>query len=325
MPARESKISRLLLLQHLLLHEEVISKKEFAAEHEITEKTVQRDITALNCFYSELSGLIGENIVVEYCRDKRGYVLHSENDVKLSKEQVLATAKVLLESRAFCKDELNLLLGALLRQVTKQSQKEIRDVIGDEKFNYVPLHHNKPLLGLLYQASDSIRNCRKVKLTYTKKTGEQVERLVRPVSVIFSEYYFYLIAFRDDEGYMTPTIYRLDRIDRITQTAETFFTPYSERFQSGEFRKRVQFMYSGDLIKVKFSFVGETIEPVLERLPTARVLSEDGDVYTVEAEVFGTGIKMWLFSQGSKVKVLEPETLVREMQEEIKKMAEGYE
>jgi predicted DNA-binding transcriptional regulator YafY len=324
MPANESKINRLLLLQHLLFHENVINKQDFSAEHSVTEKTVQRDISVLNCFYSELSNHTGEKTSVEYSREKQGYVLHDENDIKLNREQVLATSKIVLESRAFCKDEMSLLLDALLLQVEKKSQKEIRDVIDDEKFNYVPLHHNKPLFHLLYQASDSIRNCRKVNLSYIKKTSEQVVRTVLPVSVTFSEYYFYLIAFRDDEEYKMPTIYRLDRIEKIEQTAEKFFIPYSERFKDGEFRKRVQFMYSGDIIKVKFNFTGETVEPVLERLPTARVISQEGDTYTVEAEVYGTGIKMWLLSQGSKVSVIGPEPLVEEMREEISRMAERY-
>ena len=43
-----------------------------------------------------------------------------------------------------------------------------------------------------------------------------------------------------------------------------------------------------------------------------------------EAEVFGTGVKMWLLSQGSKVKVTAPETLVQEMKQEIEKMDDWY-
>ena len=45
---------------------------------------------------------------------------------------------------------------------------------------------------------------------------------------------------------------------------------------------------------------------------------------TIEAEVFGTGVKMWLLSQGSKVKVTAPETLVQEMKQEIERMNGQY-
>lgn len=324
MPTTSQKLNRLLLLQYRLLQGDVVNKKDFAAKQGTTEKTVQRDISFLNCFYAGCSELIDEGISAEYSREKQGFFLNGKNAGKLNKEEILATAKILLESRAFCKNELDTLIDALLLQTEKQSQKEIQDVIRDEKFSYVPLHHNKPLLHLLYQSCECIRNYRKIRLFYTKKTGEAVERVLRPVSVIFSEYYFYLIAFRDDEEYKTPTIYRLDRIDKAEQTPETFFIPYKERFRDGEFRKRVQFMYSGELTKVTFTFTGETIEPVLERLPTAKVIDQDGNIYTIEAEVFGTGIKMWLLSQGSRVKVLGPESLAQEMRDEVMRMAEEY-
>ena len=45
----------------------------------------------------------------------------------------------------------------------------------------------------------------------------------------------------------------------------------------------------------------QDIDAVLDRLPTAKVLSEEDEVYIVEAEVFGQGIDMWLRSQGSFV------------------------
>ena len=38
----------------------------------------------------------------------------------------------------------------------------------------------------------------------------------------------------------------------------------------------------------------------LDRLPTAKVLKEEV-AYTVQAEVFGKGIDMWLGSQGENV------------------------
>ena len=60
-------------------------------------------------------------------------------------------------------------------------------------------------------------------------------------------------------------------------------------------------MYGGKLQKVKFQYSGSDIDAILDRLPTAKVLSEEDGVYTVSAEVFGRGIDMWLRSQGDKI------------------------
>ena len=104
----------------------------------------------------------------------------------------------------------------------------------------------------------------------------------------------------------SPTIYRVDRIARFTVTKDRFASPYRDRFQEGEMRKRVQFMYGGKLQRIKFKYTGPNIEAVLDRLPTALVvetLPEGGQV--VEAEVFdGNGLDMWLRSQGKWVEII---------------------
>ncbi len=87
--------------------------------------------------------------------------------------------------------------------------------------------------------------------------------------------------------------------------SELFHIPYSSRFEEGEFRKRIQFMYGGKLKKVRFKYLGADIDSVLNRLSMAKVLDEDNGVYTVSAEVFGKGIEIWLRSQEDQVQVVE--------------------
>ena len=101
-----------------------------------------------------------------------------------------------------------------------------------------------------------------------------------------------------------PTIYRVDRIRSFRVTDEHFQVPYLERFQEGEFRKRVQFMYGGRLQKIRFQYTGPSIEAVLDRLPTAEIEQETADGWIVKAEVFGKGIDMWLRSQGEYITLL---------------------
>ena len=63
-------------------------------------------------------------------------------------------------------------------------------------------------------------------------------------------------------------------------------------------------MYGGKLQKVKFKYSGLDIDAILDRLPTAQILTEEDGVYTVSAEVFGKGIDMWLKSQGDNVEII---------------------
>jgi len=119
---------------------------------------------------------------------------------------------------------------------------------------------------------------------------------------MFSEYYFYLIAFMADDSKDYPTVFRIDRIENMKNLNKKFQIPYKDRFNEGEFRKRVQFMYSGPLNTVKFEYSGPSIESVLDRLPTAEVILEKEDVYTVKVEIYGDGLDMWLRSQGDYIR-----------------------
>lgn len=65
-------------------------------------------------------------------------------------------------------------------------------------------------------------------------------------------------------------------------------------------------MYPGELIKIQFKYMGKSPEAVLDRLPTAQIIKQVDGEYTIEAEVYGKGVVMWLLSQGEAVELLKP-------------------
>ena len=64
-------------------------------------------------------------------------------------------------------------------------------------------------------------------------------------------------------------------------------------------------MYGGKLREVKFEYLGYSVESLLDRLLTVKIIEENDGKYIIQAEVFGDGIDMWLRSRGDKIKVLE--------------------
>ena len=84
-------------------------------------------------------------------------------------------------------------------------------------------------------------------------------------------------------------------------------------------------MFPGKLQTIRFEFTGPSVQAVLDKLPTAKIIERDGKKYLIEAEVYGNGIKMWLLSQGAWVKVLAPVQFAQEILTEINKMAGLYE
>jgi len=69
---------------------------------------------------------------------------------------------------------------------------------------------------------------------------------------------------------------------------------------------------------------GPSLEAVMDRLPTAKVIRQEGNVAIVEAEVFGEGIKMWMLSQAEFLEVLKPEDFRREMRDTVVRMLENW-
>ena len=274
-----------------------------ATYYGVSEKTAQRDIDDLRAYLVEEHQLEFE-IAIKYDRQKQGYYLVRFDREWLTNEEVLAMCKILLESRAFRKDELKQLITKLLAQVVPKDRKVVDDLIRNEFNCYVALRHGQKLFLRLWELSQNITAHKIISFNYKRTDGEKKNHRVKPVAIMFSEYYFYLIAFMADDSKVYPTVFRIDRMSLIKETDEKFIMPYMKQFSDGEFRKRVQFMYSGELKHVTFEFTGISIEAVLDRLPTAKILSEKQGCYTIAAETYGEGLMMWLRSQGDWVKII---------------------
>lgn len=298
-----NKSFRLLSIYERLNKGEVLNKVGLAADYGVGEKTVQRDIDDLRAFLAEEHQFESE-VAIKYDRTKQGYYLVRFEREWLTNDEVLALCKILLESRAFEKGELNQLISKLLAQVVPNDRKIVDSIIRSELACYVPLRHEKKLLPSLWQLSQAIAGNTALQFSYIRQDGVERTHCVKPVAVLFSEFYFYLIAFMADDTKEYPTVFRIDRMSKIAENGETFTIPYNKKFSDGEFRKRIQFMYSGELRVVNFEYSGASIESVLDRLPTSEIVSEKNGVYTIRAEVYGDGIDMWLKSQGDMVKVL---------------------
>ena len=307
------KSERMLEIYVRLQRGDVLNKAALAHEYSVASRSIQRDIDDLRAFL--VSKGISQQIV--YDRVKGGYCLIDQQETKFSNEETLATIKILLESRSLTRQEMfPILEKMLLNCVPKDQISTIQQLIANEQRFYIEPHHSKEILLMLWKLGEAVSQQQRIRLRYTRmKDTSPVTRTVEPVGIMFSEYYFYLIAFITDADIQKklkeqhkekyPAIYRVDRIASIQPLPEHFQVPYLDRFQEGEFRKRIQFMYGGELRTVKFRYTGQSIEAVLDRLPTAEILSQDENGWVISAEVYGNGIDMWLRSQGECVEVIQ--------------------
>lgn len=316
MNEKREKTKRVLGIYTKLMRGDIVNKAHEAKEYGVDERSIQRDIESIRNFLDlniEQTGVVNSVI---YDRVQKGYRMEQIYKIKLTNSEILAICKILLDSRAFTKKEMEEMLRKLIECcVPQNNQRLVADLIKNEEFHYIEPRHKTVFIDKLWDLGEAIQQCRYIEIEYLRtKDKAIVKRKVKPVAIMFSEYYFYLTAFIDDDKLREhfdvindsfPTIYRIDRIKSMNILDERFHIPYSSRFEEGEFRKRIQFMYGGKLQKIKFRYSGSSVEAVLDRLPTAQILDETDGVYTISAEVFGKGIDMWLRSQGDAVEVVE--------------------
>lgn len=299
------KSDRVLRIYLALAQGEVLSKRELVQRFLVTQRSIQRDLSSLRCFLDEQD--MGQEIIFD--KKASGFRLVYTRPHGLTNDEILAVCKILLESRSMRRDEMLPILDKLIDcAVPEESKKTVKQLIGNEAYHYIGPHHDKKLLHGLWEIGQAIQERRVMEIEYERmKEPRRVRRRVLPVGLMFSEYYFYLTALLEDKSRfenpddLFPTIYRIDRISSFTVLDEHFQVPYRDRFEEGEFRKRVQFMYGGKLEHIRFRYSGPSIEAVLDRLPTAQIVSEDESGWEISAEVFGKGVEMWLRSQGENV------------------------
>lgn len=189
-----------------------------------------------------------------------------------------------------------------------------------KSFIHIEPHHKTVFIDKMWEIGKAINNHQYIEITYKGVQGKHGHtRKIKPAAIMFSDYYFYLAAFIDDEEVKknfniindaNPTIYRVDRLKDYKILDEKFTSPYASRFEEGEFKKRVQFMFPGKLRRVHFEYRGYSVEAVLDRLPTAVIKNEIYDeklgrnIYEITVEVYGDGIDGWIRGQGDNVRLM---------------------
>lgn len=307
------KVYRVLSMYMQMLEGGIIDKESAAERYDVNERSIQRDIVDIREFMDKKSLQTGNSNTVVFDRSRGGYRLKNSSTGKLNKSEILAICKILLDSRAFTKKEMDALLDKVIDCCAADESKNIiSELVANERFHYIEPFHRTSFINRMWDIAEAVHQRQLMEITYRRvQNNEEIRRKIKPVSVMFNDFYFYLIAYMSDQdlypeyaGENVPITYRIDRIERYSVLSQHFTVPYSDRFEDGEFRKRATFMHGGKLKKVQFRYNGSSIETVIDHIPTAKLLSYENGVYTFSAEAFGNGIDMWLRSQGDAVEII---------------------
>lgn len=316
------KKNRVLDIFYRAVKGENLSVGKIADEYKVSTKSISRDINEIKNFLSDNRDFVG-NTELKYSSSSKSYYLEFENFL-LSKE-LMAIMKMMIGCRAFSKMDV-LELSSKLKNFVSYHDKEMLDhLLAKEMYHYNEVNHDcKCVIDNIWQLTRCIHQKIEISVTYYKMDRKLVERRVKPVAITFSDYYFYLIAYHSDKDDWKPLYYRVDRIINIVEHRNHFVLDKKHDFDEGELRSKIQFMFPGDYRKIKFEYTGPSVQAILDKIPTAKIIDINGRTKIIEAETYGTGINIFILSQGKMVKVLEPQSLVDEIVSEVRAMSGLY-
>lgn len=317
-----TKHDRLLEIFFRCLRGEGLSVQKLAEEYSVSTKSISRDIGNLKAFLADHRQLVGNTELV-YSNQEKCYRLCM--DEFLTNQELFALLEVMIGARAFSKEELLTLTNKLKGFTTAQGRPMLNDLIRKELYHYTEIKHDcVSVQGTLWKLAKCITEKREITIEYYRADRAWKTHRIRPASVMFTDNFFYLIAFNTEGDPGKPLYFRVDRIKYITEHRKKFSLADAPEFDEGLLRERSLFMWPGKLRTIRFEFTGSAIQAVLDKLPTAKIIERKGKTYTVEAEVYGDGIKMWLLSQGRRIRVTYPEDFVEEIKQELIAMNSQY-
>ena len=121
---KEKQIHRILSMYDRLKNGEMIVKKEEAVRYQVSEKSVQRDIDSIRAFLEPEKS----NEYVDYNRSEKAYMLETKQPAWLTNEEIFAVLKVLMESRALPKHEMDSIIDKLTHLARKEEQSIIKQM-----------------------------------------------------------------------------------------------------------------------------------------------------------------------------------------------------
>lgn len=318
-----TKYERLLEIFFRGLRGEDLSVQRLADEYGVSTKSVTRSINDLKAFLADHRELVG-NTELQYSHQSKCYRLNM--DEFLNTQELFSLVEVMIGARAFSKMELLALVEKLKRFTTLEDRPKLNELIRKELYHYPEVKHDcESVQANLWQLINCSTDKREISIEYYRMDRKWVTHRLRPASVMFTDYYFYLIAFGADENMEKPLYFRIDRIKHITEHRKKFSFEEIPEFDEGLLRQRSLFMWPGKLRTIRFEFTGPSAQAVLDKIPTAKIIERMGNKkYLIEAEVYGDGIKMWLLSQGAWVKVVAPEEFAEEFKNQLSEALNQY-
>ena len=297
-----------------LIQGEKINSKDAARSYDVTKRTIYRDLQIIR-----ENPIFNDNYHMEFDESHENRFVVKDEGININ--EILTIIQILIGVRALAKPELKEIIYHLRDLVSVKDQAKIDRLL---KTEYLPVKSNGNLLSRIGEFTDFIRLQTEIEFTYQgslRTSDNKRSRQGIPVSLYFSNFYFYVVIFSEAKGSRT---YRLDRLisyKKITKSTNIL----RSKLEDGTTIRNYTYLLNGgrkSYFKIQCWTYPQT---ALDRLPNSRIIKHepDGSVI-IEGYLYLQGLKLWIMSEGTLVKVLEPTSLVNDIKKELRAALKQY-
>jgi predicted DNA-binding transcriptional regulator YafY len=318
------RADRLLAMLMLLQERGKLTAGELAAELEVSERTIYRDMDALSTagipVYAERGPGGGCALVESYRTDLTGL---SQDEVRalfmLSVPAPLAELGYDHDLKAAL-----LKLSAALPDPQRRVGFRTRQRIYLDASPWFPVAERPPHLRTIQRA---VWEEHKVRMTYRLAFDAQVEHLIEPYGLVAKSHDWYLIFSIDGDIFVRKINDVLQA--RLTQDAFSipadfdlveFWTRWCQEYQSNQPQYLVRMRMHPDLLR----YLHIVNDPIIQAIQTVdQPDSEDWQVVILKFDIFESA-RTRVLGFGGAVEVLEPEALRRSIQDFANQIIKTY-
>lgn len=314
-----SQIGNALKMYILLQSKGKMKSREIAQALETDERTIRRyrdDLEQAGIFIESERGkyggyrLLNDNLLVGLNLTDREY--HS----------LLLVEKYLKDIRHIASKDMTLLTEKF-NVLNKVHSLPIEAINNHAAIATLSNSNRDAELKRLIDIHSAILSKNKLKINYTSLSSGNNDRIVHPYATFQYKGDMYFVGFCETKESVLD--FKMGRINRYEILADSFTK--SEEFDLNNFMKNCIGIYRGKEYKVKLKIHHPMSQIIKEKLWVEnQVITELGDgAILFKATMRGLEeIKSWILSMRSHVVVMEPEEIVREIKDEIKRMKNLY-
>ncbi len=210
--------TRILKIYEALIKGKEIQKIPFCMEHEISERTFDRDIEKIRSFLSE--EYTGKE--VQYSQDRECYRIPGRREQgELSILEVTLIVKLLKGEQVLEKSEFEGFMKSLLSVVDRGRKEYTGDMIHRESMEYETNHRQVAFLKLFGDLQKCILDRNIIRLRVKKSDNNKENFIFFPVAVEYLTSKFYLLGYQPEkEGLIAFALIEIESFQMTFQKYE---------------------------------------------------------------------------------------------------------